>query len=111
MFYDQLAKKTQMENSWCYLETSVPEWELIITTDRGVTAAPRRQTLKGLLGIQSDYYFEEDPGNGLKCQAPTTAIAIAINNYTQEAVHEFIYLGSTIADDLSVDLEINKRTR
>ena len=34
---------------------------------------------------------------------------ISINNYTLEVVHQFVYLGSTICDNVSLDAEINKR--
>ena len=34
---------------------------------------------------------------------------ITISNYTLEVVHQFAYLGSTIADSVSLDAEINKR--
>ena len=34
---------------------------------------------------------------------------ININNYTLEVVHQFVYLGSTICDNVSIDAEINKR--
>ena len=32
-----------------------------------------------------------------------------IHNYKLELVHECVYLGSTIADNLSIDSELNKR--
>ena len=32
-----------------------------------------------------------------------------IHNYILEVVHEFVYLGSTITDNLSIDSELNKR--
>ena len=32
-----------------------------------------------------------------------------IHNYKLEVVHEFVYLGSTITDNLSIDSELNKR--
>ena len=34
-----------------------------------------------------------------------------IHNYKLEVVHEFVYLGSTITDNLSVDSEPNKANR
>ena len=32
-----------------------------------------------------------------------------IHNYKLEVVHEFVYVGSTITDNLSIDSELNKR--
>ena len=40
-------------------------------------------------------------------QPPT----ITINNYDLEVVHDFIYLGSTVTDSLSLDAEISRRIR
>ena len=34
-----------------------------------------------------------------------------IHNYKLEVDHEFVYLGSTITDNLSIDRELNKRIR
>ena len=38
-----------------------------------------------------------------------TPPVITINNYQLEVVHEFTYLGSTIANNLSLDAELNRR--
>ena len=38
-----------------------------------------------------------------------TPPTIVIENYQLEVVHQFTYLGSTISDNLSLDVEINKR--
>ena len=35
--------------------------------------------------------------------------SLFIHNYKLEVIHEFVYLGSTIADNLSIDSELNKR--
>ena len=35
--------------------------------------------------------------------------SLFIHNYTLEVVHEFVYLGSTITDNLSIESELNKR--
>ena len=35
--------------------------------------------------------------------------SLFIHNYKQEVIHEFVYLGSTITDNLSIDSELNKR--
>ena len=35
--------------------------------------------------------------------------SLFIHNYKLEVVHEFVYLGSTITDNLSIDSELNKR--
>ena len=35
--------------------------------------------------------------------------SLFIHNYKLEVVHEFLYLGSTITDNLSIDSEFNKR--
>ena len=35
--------------------------------------------------------------------------SLFIHNIKQEVVHEFVYLGSTITDNLSIDGELNKR--
>ena len=35
--------------------------------------------------------------------------SLFIHNYKLEVVHEFVYLGSTIIDNLSIDSELNKR--
>ena len=35
--------------------------------------------------------------------------SLFIHNYKLEVVHEFVYLGSTITDNLSLDNELNKR--
>ena len=32
-----------------------------------------------------------------------------IHNYKLEVIHEFVYLGSTITDNLSIDSELNKQ--
>ena len=32
-----------------------------------------------------------------------------IHNYKLEVVHEFVYLGFTITDNMSIDSELNKR--
>ena len=32
-----------------------------------------------------------------------------VHNYTLEVIHEFVYLGSTITDNLSIDSELSKR--
>ena len=37
--------------------------------------------------------------------------AITIDDYELEVVHQFTYLGSTISDNLSLDVKINKRIR
>ena len=37
--------------------------------------------------------------------------AITINDYNLDSDHQFVYLGSTITDNLSLDTEINKRVR
>ncbi|MBN3326552.1 CFDP2 protein, partial [Atractosteus spatula] len=42
------------------------------------------------------------------CQDMETSPAIIIDNYELEAVHQFIYLGSTISDNLSLDAVIRK---
>ena len=34
--------------------------------------------------------------------------SLFIHNYKLEVVHEFVYLGSTITDDLSINSELNK---
>ena len=36
--------------------------------------------------------------------------SLFIHHYKLEVVHEFVYLGSTITDNLSIDSELNKRT-
>ena len=38
-------------------------------------------------------------------------LVITIDNYELKVVHQFMYLGSTITDNLSLDPEINKRIR
>ena len=35
--------------------------------------------------------------------------SLFIHNYKLEVVHEYVYLGSTITDNLSIDSELNKR--
>ena len=35
--------------------------------------------------------------------------SLFIQNYKLEVVHEFVYLGSTSTDNLSIDSELNKR--
>ena len=40
-----------------------------------------------------------------------TPPVITINNYELEVLHQFTYLGSTISDNLSLDVEINKSIR
>ena len=35
--------------------------------------------------------------------------SLCIHNYKLEVVHEFVYLGSTITDNLSINSELNKR--
>ena len=35
--------------------------------------------------------------------------SLFMHNYKLEVVHEFVYLGSTITDNLSIDSELNKR--
>ena len=35
--------------------------------------------------------------------------SLFIHNYKLEVIHEFVYLGSTITDNLSIDSELNKR--
>ena len=35
--------------------------------------------------------------------------SLFIHNYKLEVIHEFVYLGSTISDNLSIDSEFNKR--
>ena len=35
--------------------------------------------------------------------------SLFIHNYKLEVVHEFVYLGSTITDNLFIDSELNKR--
>ena len=35
--------------------------------------------------------------------------SLFIYNYKLEVAHEFVYLGSTITDNLSIDSELNKR--
>ena len=35
--------------------------------------------------------------------------SLFIHNYKLEVVHEFVYLGSTITDNLVIDSELNKR--
>ena len=35
--------------------------------------------------------------------------SLFIHNYKLEVVHEFVYLGSTITDNLSIDSELNKQ--
>ena len=35
--------------------------------------------------------------------------SLFIHNYKLEVVHEFVYLRSTITDNLSIDTEFNKR--
>ena len=42
-------------------------------------------------------------------QDTETPPAITINDYKLVAVHQFTYLGSTITDNLSLDVEIDKR--
>ena len=37
--------------------------------------------------------------------------SLFIHNYKLEVVYEFVYLGSTITDNLSIDNELNKRIR
>ena len=34
--------------------------------------------------------------------------SLFIHNYKLEVIHEFVYLGSTITDNLSIDSELNK---
>ena len=36
--------------------------------------------------------------------------SLFIHKYKLEVVHEFVYLGSTITDNLSIDSELSKRT-
>ena len=40
-----------------------------------------------------------------------TPPVITINNYELEVLHQFTYLGSTISDNLPLDVEINKSIR
>ena len=40
-----------------------------------------------------------------------TPLVITINNYELEVLQQFTYLGSTISDNLSLDVEINKSIR
>ena len=35
--------------------------------------------------------------------------SLFIHNYKLEVIHEFVYLGSTITDNISIDSELNKR--
>lgn len=42
-------------------------------------------------------------------QDTSTAPAIAIDDYQLDVVHQFTYLGSTITDNLSLDVELDKR--
>ena len=35
--------------------------------------------------------------------------SLFIHNYILEVIHEFVYLGSTITDNLSIDSQLNKR--
>ena len=35
--------------------------------------------------------------------------SLFIHNYKLEVIHEFVYLGSTITDNLFIDTELNKR--
>ena len=35
--------------------------------------------------------------------------SLFIHNYKLEVIHEFVYLGSTITDNLSIDSELNKQ--
>ena len=35
--------------------------------------------------------------------------SLFIHNYKLEVVHEFLYLGFTITDNLAIDSELNKR--
>ncbi|XP_052673517.1 uncharacterized protein LOC128155711 [Crassostrea angulata] len=42
-------------------------------------------------------------------QNTSTAPAIAIDDYQLDVVHQFTYLGSTITDNLSLDVELDKR--
>ena len=35
--------------------------------------------------------------------------SLFIHNYKREVIHEFVYLGSTITDNLSIDSELNKQ--
>ena len=35
--------------------------------------------------------------------------SLFIHNYKLEVVHEFVYLGSTITDNLSIDSDLNQR--
>ena len=35
--------------------------------------------------------------------------SLFIHNYKLEVVHEFVYMGSSITDNLSIDSELNKR--
>ena len=35
--------------------------------------------------------------------------SLFIHNYKLEVVHEFVYLGSTITENLSIDSELNKQ--
>ena len=35
--------------------------------------------------------------------------SLFIHNYKLEVIHEFVYLGSTITENLSIDSELNKR--
>ena len=41
--------------------------------------------------------------------AKTQVKGLFIHNYKLEVIHEFVYLGSTITDNLSIDSELNKR--
>ena len=57
--------------------------------DFGLTISPKKTQVIG-------QYVEQ----------PTS---LSIADYELEAVHEFVYLGSTVSDGLNLETEINKR--
>lgn len=86
----------------------------MLFADDAAIAAPSEQQLQSLLDRFSAAFDDFSLAISLKktqvmAQAAPTAPSVTIKNFQLEVVHHFTYLGPTAADNLSLDVELDKR--
>ena len=87
----------------------------ILFADDATIGSHTQQELQSLM----DRFSQACKGFGLTISLKKTSVlgqgtetppTITIDDYELQVVHQFTYLGSTVTDDLSLDVEIDKRT-
>ena len=91
MVYDNCCTTAQDMKYYNFHSASKPQTQrfTVACEDFGLTICPHKTQVMG--------------------QGVGTPPSISIRQYALEAVHKFVYLGSTITDNLSLETELNNR--